>query len=78
MRSRVCRARTVGILVSIEPALGALLGLAFLDEHLDVFQWPAIAAIIAASIGAVFGARDSRRRACRSGSVLIGAMRAMA
>jgi inner membrane transporter RhtA len=49
--------RTVGILVSIEPALGALLGLAFLDEHLDVFQWMAIAAIIAASIGAVFGAR---------------------
>ena len=52
-------ARTVGILVSIEPALGALLGLAFLDEHLDVFQWSAIAAIIAASIGAVFGARNS-------------------
>jgi inner membrane transporter RhtA len=50
--------RTVGILVSIEPALGALLGLAFLDEHLDVFQWTAIGAIIAASIGAVFGARN--------------------
>ncbi len=51
-------ARTVGILVSVEPALGALLGLAFLDEHLDVFQWTAIAAIIAASIGAVFSARN--------------------
>jgi len=51
--------RTVGILVSIEPALGALLGLAFLDEHLDLFQWSAIAAVIIASIGAVFGARDS-------------------
>jgi inner membrane transporter RhtA len=51
-------ARTVGILVSVEPALGALLGLAFLDEHLDVFQWTAIAAIIAASIGAGFDARD--------------------
>ena len=50
--------RTVGILVSVEPALGALLGLAFLHEHLDVFQWSAIAAIIAASIGAVFGARN--------------------
>ena len=50
-------ARTVGILVSIEPAMGALLGLAFLDEHLDAFQWLAIAAIIAASIGAVLGAR---------------------
>ena len=50
-------ARTVGILVSIEPAMGALLGLAFLDEHLNAFQWLAIAAIIAASIGAVLGAR---------------------
>ncbi|HEX6832230.1 MAG TPA: EamA family transporter [Rudaea sp.] len=52
-------ARTVGILVSIEPAMGALLGLMFLDEHLDRFQWLAIAAIIAASIGAVFGARET-------------------
>ena len=50
--------RTVGILVSIEPALGALLGLAFLDEHLDLFQWMAIAAIIAASFGAVFCAES--------------------
>ena len=53
-------ARTVGILVSIEPAMGALLGLMFLDEHLNAFQWLAIAAIIAASIGAVLGARKTR------------------
>jgi inner membrane transporter RhtA len=52
-------ARTVGILVSIEPALGALLGLAFLHEHLDVFQWLAISAIIIASIGAVLGTRSA-------------------
>jgi inner membrane transporter RhtA len=52
-------ARTVGILVSIEPAMGALLGLMFLDEHLSAFQWLAIAAIIAASIGAVLGARNA-------------------
>ena len=51
--------RTVGILVSIEPAMGALLGLMFLDEHLNAFQWLAIAAIIAASIGAVTGARKA-------------------
>jgi inner membrane transporter RhtA len=51
--------RTVGILVSVEPAMGALLGLMFLDEHLDVFQWLAIAAIIVASIGAVLGARNA-------------------
>jgi inner membrane transporter RhtA len=52
-------ARTVGILVSVEPAMGAMLGLAFLDEHLTAFQWLAIAAIIAASIGAVLGARKA-------------------
>ena len=52
-------ARTIGILVSIEPALGALLGLVFLDERLSAFQWLAIASIIAASIGAALGARKS-------------------
>lgn len=51
-------ARTIGILVSVEPAMGALLGLVFLDEHLSAFQWLAIAAIIAASIGAVLGSRQ--------------------
>jgi inner membrane transporter RhtA len=53
-------ARTIGILVSIEPAMGALLGLVFLDEHLSAFQWLAIAAVIVASMGAVFTARQSR------------------
>ena len=48
--------RTVGILVSVEPAMGALLGLLFLGEQLTAFQWLAIAAIIAASIGAVASA----------------------
>ena len=52
-------ARTIGILVSVEPAMGALLGLMFLNEHLSTFQWLAIAAIIAASIGAVLGARPA-------------------
>jgi inner membrane transporter RhtA len=52
-------ARTVGILFSGEPAMGALLGLIFLNEHLSAFQWLAIAAIIAASIGAVLGARPA-------------------
>jgi inner membrane transporter RhtA len=50
-------ARAVGILVSVESAMGALLGLLFLDEHPTAFQWAAIAAIIAALIGAVMGAR---------------------
>jgi len=53
-------ARAIGILVSIEPAMGALLGLAFLGEHLSAFQWMAIAAVIVASMGAVFTARDAQ------------------
>jgi inner membrane transporter RhtA len=52
-------ARTVGVLMSIEPALGALLGLALLGEHLGALQWLAIAAIIAASIGTVLGLRKA-------------------
>jgi inner membrane transporter RhtA len=52
-------ARTIGILFSLEPAVGALLGLVFLDEHLSAFQWLAIAAIIVASIGAVLTAREA-------------------
>jgi len=52
-------ARTVGILMSAEPALGALFGLALLGEHLSGLQWLAIAAIIAASIGTVLGARTA-------------------
>ena len=52
-------ARTIGILFSLEPAVGALLGLLFLDEHLTVFQWLAIASIIVASIGAVLTAREA-------------------
>jgi inner membrane transporter RhtA len=51
--------RTVGVLMSIEPALGALLGLALLGEHLSALQWLAIAAIIAASVGTVLGARNA-------------------
>ncbi len=45
-------ARTFGILMSMEPAIGALSGLVFLGEQLSTNQWLAIGAIIAASIGA--------------------------
>ena len=44
--------RTFGILMSMEPAIGALSGLFFLHEHLSGAQWAAIACIILASIGA--------------------------
>lgn len=48
--------RTFGVLLSGEPAVGALAGLALLHEQLSPLQWLAIAAIIAASIGAVLTA----------------------
>lgn len=44
-------ARTFGILMSIEPAFGAVLGFVYLRERLTSGQWTAIALIIAASIG---------------------------
>jgi len=44
-------ARTFGILMSIEPAFGALVGWTMLQEHLASLQWAAIAMIILASIG---------------------------
>lgn len=43
--------RTFGVLMSIEPAIGALTGLMFLDEKLSPYQWIAIGLIILASIG---------------------------
>jgi inner membrane transporter RhtA len=44
-------ARTFGILMSVDPALAALFGLVFLNEHLSGMQWVAIILIIGASIG---------------------------
>ena len=43
--------RTFGILMSLNPALGAVSGLIFLGEMLSVVQWAAIASIVAASAG---------------------------
>ena len=43
--------RTFGILMSLEPALGALSGLVFLDERLTWVQWAAIGCIVLASVG---------------------------
>jgi inner membrane transporter RhtA len=44
--------RTFGTLMSIEPAIGALSGLLFLQEYLSLSQWMAIMCIILASVGA--------------------------
>lgn len=45
--------QTFGTLVSAEPAVGALVGLALLGEALTLVQWLAIGTIILASIGTV-------------------------
>jgi inner membrane transporter RhtA len=43
--------RTFGVLMSLNPALGAVAGLLFLSEHLTLIQWAAIASIVMASVG---------------------------
>ncbi len=45
-------ARTFGTLMSLEPAVGALAGLVLMRQTLAAGQWLAIAAIVAASVGA--------------------------
>ena len=50
--------RTFGVLMSIDPALGAISGLIFLGESLSWVQWSAIAAIVVASAGSAV-TRDS-------------------
>jgi inner membrane transporter RhtA len=51
--------RTVGVLMSLDPALGALSGLLFLGEHLSWIQWSAVACIMAASAGSAATSRDA-------------------
>lgn len=48
---------TFGTLVSVEPAIGALMGMALLGETLPLMQWLAVALIICSSAGAAMGAR---------------------
>ena len=43
--------RTFGVLMSLNPALGAVAGLIFLGEMLSLVQWAAIASIVVASAG---------------------------
>jgi inner membrane transporter RhtA len=50
--------RTVGVLMSLDPALGALSGLCFLGERLSWVQWAAIASIMAASAGSAATGRE--------------------
>jgi inner membrane transporter RhtA len=49
--------RTVGVLMSLDPAMGALSGLFFLGERLSWIQWAAIAGVMAASAGSAATSR---------------------
>jgi len=51
--------RTFGILMSLEPALGALAGLLFLGERLSVVQGLAIGFIVLASAGSALSSKQS-------------------
>ena len=51
--------RTFGMLMSLEPAIGAMCGFVFLHEHLGMLQWLAIIAVVVASAGATLGSRAS-------------------
>lgn len=59
MALRVLAARTFGILMSLEPAVAALCGFAFLHERLTSPQWLALACVSAASAGTTLTARDA-------------------
>ncbi|MGA8115266.1 MAG: EamA family transporter [Actinocatenispora sp.] len=52
-------ARVFGILMSMEPAVAALVGLIVLGEVLGVRQWLAIGCVVVASVGATRGVRQS-------------------
>ena len=49
--------RVFGILMSLEPAMAALIGLIVLQESLHWSQWIAVLCVVAASAGATRGAR---------------------
>ena len=48
-----------GIMISMEPAVAAVLAMGLLGEHLSIAQWLAIGCIVAASMGSAATARRS-------------------
>ena len=56
-----------GIMISMEPAVAAVLALALLDEHLRVTQWLAIGLIVMASVGCAVTARAAPRATLADG-----------
>jgi inner membrane transporter RhtA len=63
------RASTYGVLLSIEPAIAALMGFIILSQHLVLREIGAIAAIVAAAGGAGWtsGSETNRPKPRRSG-----------
>jgi inner membrane transporter RhtA len=53
--------RTFSTLLSLEPAIAALAGVALLNEHLGPLQWSAIGAIVVAAAGTALSARRPTR-----------------
>ncbi|WP_439655853.1 EamA family transporter [Lentzea sp. HUAS TT2] len=49
--------RVFGILMSLEPAVAAVAGLALLGEHLTLTQWVAVCCVVIASVGATRSAK---------------------
>ena len=47
---------TFGVLLSVEPAIAALAGMAFLGETLSPLQWIAVGCVVAASVGSAASA----------------------
>ena len=56
-------ASTFGMMMSLEPALGALCGMVFLHEQLTGLQWFAIGTIMLATAGAAQTVRGSEKAA---------------
>lgn len=55
-----------GIMISMEPAVAAVLAVGLLDEHLSNSQWLAIGCIVAASMGSALTARRQSTKAAES------------
>lgn len=54
---RRLRASVFGVLMSLEPAMGAISGLLFLGQRLGPREWLAVVAVMAASVGATMQTR---------------------
>lgn len=52
--------QTFGVLMSLEPALAALMGLLFLAEDLTVYQWLAIFCVIISSLGSTLSQKNEK------------------